>query len=123
MFTLDVEKLYPSIKPKLALMAIKEAFTADKSTNSKTKQACEELVKFSFDNSYLSYKDETFSSKIGIPTGGSLSRQIADIFLHWVLFVKANPNIPSIEAIRLFKRFIDDRIGIWRSSRRSFEIL
>ena len=64
---------------------------------------------------------KTFSSKIGIPTGGSLSRQIADIFLHWVLFVKANPNIPSIEAIRFFKRFIDDCIGVWRGSRRSFD--
>ena len=121
LFTLDVEKLYPSIQPQLALIAIKEAFAADKSTNSSTKQACEELIKFSFDNSYVSYKDETFSSKIGIPTGGSLSRQIADIFLHWVLFVKTNPNIPSIEAILLFKRFIDDCIGVWRGSRRSFD--
>ena len=69
----------------------------------------------------MSYKDESFSSKIGIPTGGSLSRQIADIFLHWVLYVKANPSIPSIEAIRFLKRFIDDIIGVWRGSRRSFD--
>ena len=121
LFTLDVEKLYPIIQPQLALIAIKEAFAADKTTETKTKMACEELIKFSFDNSYVSYKDETFSSKIGIPTGGSLSRQIADIFLHWVLFVKANPNIPTIEAIRFFKRFIDDIIGVWRGTRRAFD--
>ena len=121
LFTLDAEKLYPSIQPQLALIAIKEAFAADKTTETKTKMACEELIKFSFDNSYVSYKDETFSSKIGIPTGGSLSRQIADIFLHWVLFVKANPNIPTIEAIRFFKRFIDDIIGVWRGTRRAFD--
>ena len=114
MFTLDVEKLYPSIKPELALIAIKEAFAADKTTSNKTKLACEEIIKFSFDNAYVSYQNETFKSKIGIPTGGSLSRQIADIFLHWVLFVKANPSIPAVEAIRFFKRFIDDCIGIWR---------
>ena len=120
LFTLDVEKLYPSIQPQLALEAIKEAFAGDKTTDSKTKLACEEIIKFSFEKSYVSYKDETFSSKIGLPTGGSLSRQIADIFLHWVLFVKANPNIPGIEAIRFFKRFIDDCIGVWRGSRQSF---
>ena len=82
LFTLDVEKLYPSIQPQLALLAIKEAFATDKTTENKTKQACDELIKFSFNNSYISYKGETFNSKIGIPTGGSLSRQIADIFLH-----------------------------------------
>ena len=93
------------------MSAIKEAFAADKTTDSKTKLACEELIKFSFENSYVSYKDESFSPKIGIPTGGSLSRQIADIFLHRVLYVKANPSIPSIEAIRFLKRFIDDIRG------------
>ena len=82
LFTLDVEKLYPSIQPKLALISIKDAFLKDKTTNNETKLACEEIIKFSFSNSYVSYKNETFSSKIGIPTGGSLSRQIADVFLH-----------------------------------------
>ena len=33
----------------------------------------------------------------------------------------ANPSIPAVEAIRFFKRFIDDCIGIWRGSRRSFD--
>ena len=113
--------MYPSIQPQLALKAIKEAFASDQTIDNKTKLACEEIIKFSFEKSYVSYKDETFSSKIGLPTGGSLSRQIADIFLHWVLFVKANPNIPGTEAIRFFKRFIDDCIGVWRGSRRSFD--
>ena len=121
LFTLDVEKLYPSIQPDLAMMAIKEAFAVDKTTDKKTKLACEELIKFSFNNSYVSYKDETFAPKIGIPTGGSLSRQIADIFLHWLLYVKIKPTIQTIEAIRFFKRFIDDCLGIWRGSRRAFD--
>ena len=113
LFTLDVEKLYPSIKPELALIAIKEAFATDKTTNNKTKLACEEIIKFSFANAYVSYQHEIFKSKIG--------RHIADIYLHWVLFVKANPSIPTVEAICFFKRFIDDCIGIWRGSRRSFD--
>ena len=35
----NVEKLYPSIQPQLALLAIKETFSADKPTENKTKQA------------------------------------------------------------------------------------
>ena len=103
------------------MIAIKEAFKEDEATDNNMKMACVELIKFSFEQSYVSYKDETFSSKIGIPTGGSLSRQIADIFLHWLLFEKIIPNLNNIEAIRLFKRFIDDCIGIWRGTKRSFD--
>ena len=40
---------------------------------------------------------------------------------NWVLFTQAKPNIPPIEAIRFFKRFIDDCIGMWRGSKRSFD--
>ena len=38
-----------------------------------------------------------------------------------MLFEKIIPNLNSIEAIRLFKRFIDDCIGIWRGTKRSFD--
>ena len=35
LFTLDVEKLYPSIKPELALQALHDALVADKTTDRK----------------------------------------------------------------------------------------
>ena len=120
LFTLDVKSLYPSIKPELALQAIREALEVDKTTPKKTKTALLQLIACSFENSYITYEGECFKSKIGIPTGGSLSRQIADIFLHWVLFKKITPNLDSIEAIRFWKRFIDDCLGIWRGTKRSF---
>ena len=100
LFTLDVEKLYPSIKPELALQAIHEALATDTSTDTKTKTAIEHFIRLSFENSYVSYKNECFKSKVGIPTGGSLSRQIADIFLHWILFIKMTPKLDLIQAIR-----------------------
>ncbi len=121
LFTLDVEKLYPSIDPKLATTAIKETLAQDTSIDKNTRTVLEHFIKLSFQHSYVSYKDETFKSKIGIPTGGSLSRQIADIFLHWILFIKANPKLTDIQAIRFWNRFIDDCIGVWRGTRRSFD--
>ncbi len=112
LFTLDVQSLYPSIKPDLALEAIHDTLVADTTTNIVTKSAVKQLVELSFENSYVTYNDECFKSKIGIPTGGSLSRQIADIFLHWILFVKMKPSLNTIQAIRFWRRFIDDCLGI-----------
>ena len=122
LFTLDVEKLYPSIRPDIALQAIQETLSTDTTTDRKTKSVLETFVKMSFEHSYVSYKNECYKSKVGIPTGGSLSRQIADIVLHWIMFKKMTPKLSDIQAIRLWRRFIDDCIGIWRGSRRSFDI-
>ena len=99
LFTLDVEKLYPSIQPELALQAIHDALNTDETTDNLTKTAIEKFIKLSFDNAYVAYKDECFKCEIGIPTGGSLSRQIADIFLHWIFFIKMTPKLSVIQAM------------------------
>ena len=121
LFTLDVESLYPSIDPELAMKAIHEVLMKDKTTDKNTKKAIEQFIKLSFDKAYITFEDKVFKSKMGIPTGGSLSRQIADIFLHWILFLKATPKITETKAIKFWNRFIDDCIGVWRGSRRSFD--
>ena len=121
LFTLDVEGLYPSIQPELALQAIREVLSADKTIDKNTKNAIAHFIELSFENAYISYKNECFKSKIGIPTGGSLSRQIADIFLHWIMFIKMTPKLNTHQAIQFWKRFIDDCIGIWRGTKRSFD--
>ena len=100
LFTLDVEKLYPSIQTVLAIQAIHDALTTDTSTDRKAKIAIEQFIRLSFDNSYVSYQNKCFKSKVGIPTGGSLSRQIADIFLHWIIFIKMTPKLSLNQAIK-----------------------
>ena len=45
LFTLDVEKLYPSIKPDVALQAIRDTFSADTTTDRKTKAVLDHLSK------------------------------------------------------------------------------
>ena len=120
LFTMDVKALYPSIDPQLALQAIADALAKDKTTDKNTKTAILRFIELSFENSYVTYRNECYKSKVGIPTGGSLSRQIADIFLHWLLYNKVAPKLGTIEAIRFWKRFIDDCVGIWRGTQRSF---
>ena len=104
------------------MQAIHDALAADTSTDRKTKIAIEHFIRLSFEHSYVSYQNECYKSKIGIPTGGSLSRQIADIFLHWILFIKMTPKLSVNKAVLFWVRFIDDCIGIWRGTKRSFNI-
>ena len=59
-------------------------------------------------------------SKIRIPTGGRLFRQIANICLHGVLFNKRIRRIVNTNGLIFWKRFIDDGIGIWKGTRRTF---
>ena len=94
----------------------------DKTTDKNTKDAILSFTKLSFESAYIAFEDKVYKPNVGIPTGGSLSRQIADIFLHWLLFVKIFPKISDVQAIKLWERFIDDCIGIWRGSRRSFDM-
>ena len=84
LFTLDVEKLYPSIQPELAIQAIEDLLESTRDEEeSRLGEAILSFVKLSFAESYVTYKDGVYKPKVGIPTGGSLSRKIADSFLHW----------------------------------------
>ena len=117
---MDVAKLYPSIQPHLAEEAIADLLSNIHEEDENTKEAVKMFVKLSFDESYVTYKERVFKSKIGIPTGGSLSRQIADTFLHWLLYKKINPSIMNTSELRFWKRFIDDGLGIWKGTKRTF---
>ncbi len=120
LFTLDVEKLYPSIQPNLAMEAINDLLDNSTEEDSHTADAVKEYIKLSFDESYVTFKDEVYKPKVGIPTGGSLSRQIADVFLHWLLFKKIDTSIMNRTELKFWKRFIDDGFGIWRGNKRTF---
>ena len=73
LFTLDIEKLYPSIQPRYAEEAFRRSWRRYNSwRGNKT------IVEPSFKESY---KEKVSKSSIRIPTGGSLSR-LADISLH-----------------------------------------
>ena len=116
-----MEKLYPSINPQYALEAVQDMISKLGEEDRKIGVAIEAFVKLSFEESYVTYKEQVFQPKIGIPTGGSLSRQIADIFLHWLLFEKIDTSFMTATQLRFWKRFIDDGVGIWRGTRRGFE--
>ena len=110
LFTLDVEKLYPSIQPRYAEEALLDLLENIAEEDSKVGEAIKQFVELSFKESYIKYKEEVFKSSIGIPTGCILSRQLAGVFLHWLLFKKLK--IMTRPELQLCRRFIDDGFGI-----------
>ena len=124
LFTLDVKELYPSMNPQLVLQSLNDCFFEDNTTPTPTKEALREMVELCLSESYVTYKDECYQSKKGIPTGGCNSRQLADIFLHWLLFYKIDilNDVTWGKLIKLWKRFIDDCLGLWKGTRRQFDM-
>ena len=59
---------------------------------------------------------------IGIPTGGSISRQIADILLRWLVFIIFKNKIEDWERVTKWWRFIDDIFGLWKGTIEQFHL-
>ena len=55
LFTLDVEKLYPSIQPELAMEALLDMLSGIDEEDRKIGKAVEEFVRLSFQESYITY--------------------------------------------------------------------
>ena len=122
LFTLDVAALYPSIRPELALAALEDALNKDTNYPQEMKNALYEFTDLIFSESFITYKGEGYSNKEGIPTGNCISRQVADVTMHWVLFKQINKKMKNWSLIDLWKRFIDDVYGVWMGSTRQFNL-
>jgi hypothetical protein len=85
------------------------------------KEALLSFTELSFEKSCVTFRDSCYMSKKGIPTGGCDSRQIADIFLHWLTYKKIKMNLHWDRLIALFLRYIDDCFLIWKGTQRQFD--
>ena len=82
LFTFDVVALYPSICKDMALKAMDHAMEADKS-----KRAVRQFSEFILNESFVVFENKVYRGIEGIPTGNRISRQLADISIHWLLFI------------------------------------
>ena len=120
LFTLDVKALYPSINPTLVPLAIESALRIITDFSDQRIQAIVDIVSFNITNAVTHYRGEWFKSVKGLPTGGSDSVCIANIYMKWVLiqFFAKHPVYKSL-VISSF-RFIDDLFGGWLGTLRQF---
>lgn len=67
------------------------------------------------------HKEKWYKPINGIPTGGSLSVQLANIAVYHVLFTTLYSNYNLMQNIYSIKRFIDDGVGLFNGTLRQFD--
>ena len=123
LFTLDVVALYPSISVDMALKAMENAFSRDTIYDTATKSVLTCFCEFILKQSFVVFEEVAYIGKRGIPTGNCISRQVADMAMHWLLFKELRLNTWAYwKLISLWKRFIDDILGRWRGTERQFHL-
>ncbi len=111
-FTFDFKSLYDSLEPNLVKEAIKKAMDSCRSEWST--DLCNwilSLIDFSLRSSVAKYEGSWWKQNNGIPTGGSLCVQLANITVYYVMSTKVY-NLPNMMVdMKSIKRYIDDGGG------------
>ena len=107
----------------VALETLEHALEANSTLSAEKKEMVHSFTKYILFNQFVNYKGSSFKGKKGMATGGSSSRQCADIFLTWLIFRK-DDCISSLvnlwENVGLWVRFIDDVFGVWLGTEQQF---
>ena len=121
-FTFDFEALYDSLDPKLVLTALRTAMNTNRPQwRIEFKDWIVDLVQLSIDASIGEFSGRFFRQKKGLPTGGSLIVEIANITVCYVLKRVLYNNDTMMRDIVSIKRYIDDGIGIHSMTKRKFD--
>ena len=121
---MDVDALYPSIKIKYIEPAIRHALELCTAYSAGEVDMIIEFVNISINNAVIHYRGEWFRAIVGIPTGGSESGSIANIFVKWALDQKIllNQEVSKYNYMNQRKRFLDDIWFIWLGTTRNFQL-
>ena len=120
--SLDVDALYPSIRRDLLALALEDALRTCSELGEEEIQAVLDLTKICLENSTIHYRGKWFLSLDGVPTGGNESKNLANIFVRWMID-KVLFKIPEI--LELYKgedrkRFLDDIFIKWFGTEEEF---
>ena len=120
-FTFDFEALYDSLDPDLVFEALREAMDVCRpSWRKKFKDWILDLVKLSIRASIGEFDGKFYKQLGGLPTGGSLIVEIANITVYYVLKHSLYNNKHLMKDVIGIKRFIDDGVGVHRMNQRTF---
>ena len=116
-FNFDVVSLYDSLSPDLILEAFNHAATFLRpSWTQEFKIWICDLISLSFQASFLEFRGDFYISKTGIPTGSTLSVDLANISVRYVLSILFEEDDFAREHVPLFLRLVDDGCGLISSS-------
>ena len=121
-FGFDVISLYDSLSPALAIEAFISAATQLRpGWTPEFITWLSSLINLSFEASFLSFRGKFYKGNLGIPTGGSLSVDLANIAVKFALDSIFSSTSFFSTHVRLFSRFVDDGVGIISTDVSSFE--
>ena len=122
-FTFDFESLYDSLGRNLIFMALQDAMDKCRPEwNVGFKSWLRDLVQLSIDSAIGEYRGTFYKPKGGCPTGGSLSVQIANISVFYVLNKVLYQDKSLMKDVVDIKRFIDDGAGLHQMTPKSFNV-
>jgi len=121
-FTFDFKALYDSLSQDLVIESLKEAMTECRPDWSP--EFCSwliSLIEMSMKSSIGVFEDSWFRQKSGVPTGGSLCVQLANIAV-FAMMRKAVYSKPQLmEKVISVKRYIDDGAGGFEGTEEEFK--
>ena len=122
-FTFDFKSLYDSLDPSLVKEAIKHAMdTRRPDWSTELKDWIISLIDFSLRASVAKYNNSWWKQKNGIPTGGSLCVQLANITVFYVMSQKVYAVSDMMTMVLDIKRYIDDGGGFHLGNKEQFDI-
>ena len=120
-FTYDFKSLYDNLKPELVKEAVEAAMIEKRPGWSSAKRKwILDLIDLSLRASIGKFKDNFYRQKKGVPTGGSLCVQLANITVYYIMNKAVYSNQQLMTNVKEAKRYIDDGAGFYVGSHRSF---
>ena len=120
-FTFDFKSLYDTLQPDLVIEALDVAMSECREDWSDDfKEWIVNLVKVSLKCAVGKFEDCWYRQKKGIPTGGSLCVELANITVFYVMRTQVYNNHKLMKYVVHVKRYIDDGAGFFTGSERQF---
>jgi len=120
-FTFDFKALYDNLNPDIVKKAVEHAImTIYPVWSSKKRKWILDLIDVSLRASVGKYKGKFYVQKKGVPTGGSLCVQLANIAVYYIMNEAVYSKPALMNNVRQAKRYIDDGGGFYAGSQRSF---
>ena len=121
-FTYDFKALYDSLDPSLVISSLREAARECRPHwSDEFVDWLVDLVELSLESSVGVFDNTWYKQKKGVPTGGSLCVQLANITVYSIMRTAVYSNEELMENVINAKRYIDDGAGFFKGNTEEFK--
>ena len=121
-FTFDFDSLYDRLDPDVVISALRDAMcTCRVDWPVEFKDWLISLIKLSIEASVGEFQNKFYVSRKGLPTGGSIIVELANIAVYYVMRTALYSDKELMKGIISIRRYIDDGVGLHVMTRRQFD--